>query len=477
MEIVIGVLVILCLMAVIQWQRAKRKHQVAELELERTMQLFDVSLEVNSTIRKQDLLVKIMETSSRIMNAEASSVILVDEEKGELFFDLALGAKGDEVREIRLKIGEGIAGWVAQTGKSVKIDDAARDERWSSKVAKRVDYPTRNMLCVPLVSKGKIIGVLQVLNKRGDTPFTERDLQLLESIASPTAASLENAMLYDALEKSVHALKVTTAAKERMESELRIATDIQMGFLPRKTLSLQSRAADGEIGDLGGEMLIRVQAEAQATIRPAREVGGDFYDYFRIDENRLFFVLGDVSDKGIPAALFMAVTMTLLKGKMYVELTPGELLTAVNQELYKDDSTMFATIFCGVLDVATGQLLYSDGGHCPPYMVRANGEAELLKGKKGLPLGVIDDMLYMDNETMLAPGDRIILYTDGITEAEDHVQNQYGFVRLKDVLVREKSSKPEQLLSQMVQDVDRFADGAVQSDDIAVLIIDRNLIP
>ncbi len=476
MEIVVGVLVILCLVAVIQWQLGNRKRQSAELELERTMQLFDVSLEVNSTIRKQDLLIKIMETSSRIMNAEASSVILVDEEKGELFFDLALGAKGDEVREIRLKIGEGIAGWVAQTGKSVKIDDAARDERWSSKVAKRVEYPTRNMLCVPLVSKGKIIGVLQVLNKRGDAPFTDRDLQLLESIASPTAASLENAMLYDALEKSVHALKVTTAAKERMESELRIATDIQMGFLPRKSLSLQSRGEDALLGTSSSETLGRAQADAQAIIRPAREVGGDFYDYFRIDENRLFFVLGDVSDKGIPAALFMAVTMTLLKGKMSVELTPGELLTAVNQELYKDDSTMFATIFCGVLNVATGQLLYSDGGHCPPYIVRANGEVELLKGKKGLPLGVMDDMLYMDNEVTLDLGDRIIVYTDGITEAEDQLQNQYGFVRLKDVLVREQASLPGQLLGQMVQDVDLFADGAVQSDDIAVLIIDRNSI-
>ncbi|CAH1231344.1 hypothetical protein PAECIP111891_06820 [Paenibacillus allorhizoplanae] len=473
MEIVVGVLVILCLVAVIQWQLGHRKRRAAELELERTMQLFDVSLEVNSTIRKQDLLVKIMETSSRIMNAEASSVILVDEEKGELFFDLALGAKGNEVREIRLKIGEGIAGWVAQTGKSVKIDDAARDERWSSKVAKRVDYPTRNMLCVPLVSKGKIIGVLQVLNKRGDAPFTERDLQLLESIASPTAASLENAMLYDALEKSVHALKVTTAAKERMESELRIATDIQMGFLPRKGLSLEVRAADAEGGIVGDEMLLSAQADAQAIIRPAREVGGDFYDYFRIDENRLFFVLGDVSDKGIPAALFMAVTMTLLKGKMSVELTPGELLTAVNQELYKDDSTMFATIFCGVLNVVTGQLLYSDGGHCPPYIVRANGEVELLKGKKGLPLGVMDDMLYRDNEVTLDLGERIIVFTDGITEAEDQLQNQYGFVRLKDVLVKEQASRPEQLLSHMVQDVDLFADGAVQSDDIAVLIIDR----
>ncbi|NRF90906.1 SpoIIE family protein phosphatase [Paenibacillus frigoriresistens] len=480
MNIVIGVLLILCLAVVVVWQLSERKRRSVELELQRTMQLFDVSLEVNSTIRKQDLLVKIMETSSRIMNAEASSVILVDEEKGELFFDLALGEKGDEVREIRLKIGEGIAGWVAQTGESVKVDDAGQDDRWSSKVAKRVDYPTRSLLCVPLVSKGKIIGVLQVLNKRDGAHFTDRDLQLLESIASPTAVSLENAMLYEALEKSIHALKTTTAAKERMESELRIATDIQMGFLPRGSLCISSGVVEGETNCSseadGGESAAAVAVEAHAIIRPAREVGGDFYDYFCIGADRLFFVLGDVSDKGIPAALFMAVTMTLLKGKMTSEMTPGELLTAVNQELYKDDSTMFATIFCGVLNVATGLLLYSDGGHCPPYIVRDGGEVELLKGKKGLPLGVMDGMLYMNNEVMLGLGDRIVVYTDGITEAEDQLQDQYGFSRLKDVLKKEQSSTPEQLLGQMVMDVDLFADGAVQSDDIAVLIVDRSPI-
>jgi sigma-B regulation protein RsbU (phosphoserine phosphatase) len=465
MNIVVGVLLIVCLMVVIQWQLSERKRRFAELELQRTMQLFDVSLEVNSTIRKQDLLVKIMETSSRIMNAEASSVILVDEEKGELFFDLALGEKGDEVREIRLKIGEGIAGWVAQTGESVKVDDAGQDERWSSKVAKRVGYPTRSLLCVPLVSKGKIIGVLQVLNKRDGAHFSDRDLQLLESIASPAAVSLENAMLYEALEKSIHALKTTTAAKERMESELRIATDIQMGFLPHGSLCLSSGGVEGANVTV---------VETQAIIRPAREVGGDFYDYFCIGSDRLFFVLGDVSDKGIPAALFMAVTMTLLKGKMTSEMTPGELLTAVNQELYKDDSTMFATIFCGLLDVRTGQLIYSDGGHCPPYIMRESGDVEKLKGKKGLPLGVMDDMLYMDNEITLGLGDRIILYTDGITEAEDRLQEQYGFSRLCELLTKEQASNQTRLLERMVEDVDDFTNGAVQSDDIAVLVIDRN---
>lgn len=462
MNIVAGVLLLVCLVIGMLWRLSERRRKTAERELQRTMQLFDVSLEVNSTIQKQDLLIKIMETSSRIMNAEASSVILVDEEKGELFFDLALGEKGDEVREIRLKIGEGIAGWVAETGQSVKIEDAAQDERWSSKVAKRVEYPTRSILCVPLASKGKIIGVLQVLNKRDFAHFTDRDLQLLESIASPIAASLENAMLYDALEK-------TTAAKERMESELRIATDIQMGFLPRQGLHM-TRGSEAGYSDTDGNA---ATAETRAYIRPAREVGGDFYDYFRIGEDKLFFVLGDVSDKGIPAALFMAVTMTLLKGKMSPGMSPGELLTAVNRELYKDDSTMFATIFCGVLEVGTGKLLYSDGGHCPPYLVRESGDVEQLKGKKGLPLGVMDDMLYSDNEVMLGLGDRIILFTDGITEAENRQQEQYGFLRLHELLKKELSAEQAQMLDYIARDVDWFTDGAIQSDDIAVLIVDR----
>ncbi|MEW9700854.1 SpoIIE family protein phosphatase [Paenibacillus sp. SI8] len=541
MGIAIGVLLLLLLAALAAWRMSEFKREAAERELERTLQLFDVSLEVNSTIRKQDLLLKIMETTSRIMNAEASSVILLDAAKEELFFDLALGEKGDEVREIRLKLGEGIAGWVAQTGQSVKIDDAAQDERWSSKVAKRVDYPTRNMLCVPLVSKGAIIGVLQVLNKRDGIHFSERDLLLLESIASPTAVSLENAMLYDALEQSMDALKTTTAAKERMESELRIASDIQMGFLPRGSLVVRGRdmgegasdatvAANAEayvgaengssrplsesweespafpIEGMGleasgsssplsesweespafsiegvgeeasveeGDTMRVAAAEVQAVIRPAREVGGDFYDYFRIGEDRLFFALGDVSDKGIPAALFMAVTMTLLKGKMTLEMTPGELLTAVNQELYKEESTMFATIFCGVLHVRTGQLLYSDGGHCTPYIVRETGAVEPLKGKKGLPLGVMDDMVYLDNEADLAPGDRIVLYTDGITEAEDRDQRQYGSSRLQELLAGGLESPRANLLERLIEDVDHFTDKAAQSDDIAVLTVYR----
>jgi serine phosphatase RsbU (regulator of sigma subunit) len=467
------------------WSEWRRR--TLDMELRRTMQLFEVSLEINSTIRKQDLLQRIMDTSARVMNAEASSVILVDPETGDLFFELATGMKGEEVREIRLKMGEGIAGWVAENGQPLKIDDAAQDPRWSSKVANRVDYATRNLLCVPIFSKGSIIGVLQVLNKRNGKPFTDRDVRLLESIAAPTAVSLENAMLVDALEKSFEALKNTVAAKERMESELRIAQRIQMGFLPmelspRRAVSAVWHEPDnpdsteaGGFGrnDTGTPAVARFPAEVNATLRPAREVGGDFYDYFLLGENELFFALGDVSDKGIPAALYMAMIMTLIKGRMSRGMTPGELLTEVNRELYKDDSTMFATIFCGVLDAVTGKLEFSDGGHCTPYVLRREGGVEPLLGKKNLPLGVMDDTYYSNHGTLLKSGDRIVLYTDGITEAEDGAKRQYGSAMLQNVLDRSRFASGPDMIRQIVEDVDRFAEGAMQSDDIAVMTVEK----
>lgn len=459
------------------WVWSERRRRIVQSELKRTLQLFEVSLEINSSIRKQELLQRIMDTSARVLQAEASSVILVDPQTDELYFELATGEKGDEVREIRLKKGEGIAGWVAEHGVPVKIDDAARDPRWSSKVAVRVSYPTRNLLCVPIFSKGAIIGVLQVLNKRGRKPFSDKDVRLLESIAAPTAVSLENAMLLDALEKTV-------AAKERMESELRIAQRIQLGFLPQ-TLSL--RRSGGAIwqepspteggGNVQGAALFpkpqRFAADVHAELRAAREVGGDFYDYFMLDERELFFALGDVSDKGIPAALYMAMTLTLLKGKVTAGMSPADLLTAVNRELYRDDSTMFATIFCGVLNVETGELLCSEGGHCTPYIVSADGEVRPLAAAKRLPLGVMEETVYAETRLSLRAGERIVLYTDGITEAEDVEGRQFGARRLEQRLADSREGHGSEWIRSIVADVDAFTAGALQFDDMAIMIVEK----
>lgn len=416
-------------------------------ELHRTRSLFEVSLNINSTLMKDELLKVIMATTAQVLKAEGSSVILVDRDKGELYFELATGEKGEEVKEIRLKMGEGIAGWVAESGESVKIDDATQDPRWSNKVAKKVEYPTRNLLCVPINNRGVIIGVLQVINKRSGRPFSYRDLQLLQSIAAPTAVALDNASLYEALRQ-------TTAAKERMESELSIGKEIQMSFLPTG-------------------MPDNPYYELASIIRPAREVGGDFYNYYALDERHLFFVLGDVSDKGIPAALFMTVTLTLLKASMRPGSSPGMVLSKVNQELYSDDSTMFATVFCGILDIYSGEMIYSNGGHCVPYVRYADGRVAPLPVAKGIPLAVMPGSVYIDEQVKLGRGDELLLYTDGISEAEDINHAMYGTASLQRCLREQGGGAAAETLKRLLHAVDEFTGRIAQSDDIAVLLIKR----
>jgi serine phosphatase RsbU (regulator of sigma subunit) len=417
--------------------------------------LFDISMLLNSTLNRREQIAMIMDSVKKVLPVEAASVLLVDAATNELFFVLAQGEKGEEVQEIRLAPGEGLAGLVAQTGESIIVNDPAADSRWSDRVSVQTGFVTRNLLTVPIVNRGQVEGVLQVINKTKNRKFTDRDRQLLERVARPMAVALENARMYEQLEQSMKALQQTTMIKERLESELQIAGGIQMSFLPRTMPSAHE------------------PYDVCALLKSAKEVGGDFYNFFKLDEDRLFFTVGDVSDKGIPAALFMAVTLTLIKGKMRPDLTPGQLLTMVNEELGRDNPLLFATIVCGVFHTGTGELVLSEGGHCTPYIVRANGQFEPVRLRKSLPLAAMPDTVYYDGRYVLEPGDRIVLYTDGITEAENRAQEQYSAERLQQFLTMTPGMSSAELIDALIMHVYMFADGAPQSDDIAVLSLLR----
>lgn len=422
------------------------------MEGRRTRTLFQVSMRLNSTIKRKELLLIIMETAAKTLRAEGSSIILVDKDKQELFFEVATGEKGDEVREIRLQMGEGIAGWVAESGESLLIPNAAKDPRWSNRVSNRVGMPTRNMLCVPVVSNGETLGVLQVINKKRARTFRKGDLRLLELIASPAAVALENMLLYEALVKSMETLRETTAAKERMESELKIAQDIQRSFLPGTDLAM------GEV-------------ELAACLHPAREVGGDLYHFIDIGDGQLLICLGDVSDKGMPAALFMSGLMIWIQAKARVCLSPSAIMADINREVSTEDSTMFATMFLAILDARTGRLRYCDGGHCTPYVLRSDGAATAVPTSKHLPVGIFADTDYEDREMSLLPGETLVLYTDGITEAESPLGKWFGIEGLLSSLAACRGMAPADVTGTLVNRVHTFAAEKPQSDDIAVMAV------
>jgi sigma-B regulation protein RsbU (phosphoserine phosphatase) len=264
------------------------------------------------------------------------------------------------------------------------------------------------------------------------------------------------AYMIQSLMDYIERLKESTAAKEKMESELRIAHDIQMNILPKTFPPFPDRK----------------EFDIFAFIKPAKEVGGDFYDFFAIDDRHILFVIADVSGKGISAALFMAVTKTLIKSKAIPGITPDRIITQVNQELYQgNDANMFVTVFCGILDTATGTVSYTNGGHNPPLVIKNNGETTFLEGKGELLVGILPDIQYSMETLTLEHGDSLFLYTDGVTEAMSPTGVPFSDMRLKEEIEREFRRPIQDLVGHMGNQLQRFSDDAPQSDDIAMLIV------
>jgi sigma-B regulation protein RsbU (phosphoserine phosphatase) len=257
------------------------------------------------------------------------------------------------------------------------------------------------------------------------------------------------------LNESIESLKETTAAKERIESELKIAHEIQMSMVPKTFPPFPDRR----------------EFDVFATLVPAREVGGDFYDFFFIDDDRLLFAIGDVSGKGVPAALFMAVVKTLLRATAGTAADPGDILRRLNDDLSRDnESCMFVTLFCGILHVGTGEIDYSNGGHNLPFHLHGRGLTPL-DNPGGGALGVAENGVYPSARLRLGPEESLFLYTDGLTEAMDVAGELFSDERLEQLLRRTRAPGPRQLLGLVVEEVNAFSAGAPQADDITGLVL------
>ena len=252
-------------------------------------------------------------------------------------------------------------------------------------------------------------------------------------------------------------LTQATAEKERIEAELNVANHIQSSMLPCIF------PAFPELKEF----------EIYATMNPAKEVGGDFYDFFMVDDRHLAVVMADVSGKGVPAALFMVIGKTLIKDHTQPQKSLGEVFNNVNNLLCDSNKEgLFITAFEGVLDLITGQFCYVNAGHELPYICRKNQDFEPYKIKPGFVLAGMEDMHYMEGSLQLEAGDRVFLYTDGVTEATNAADELYGNKRLQDILNRNKGMGPQQLLEEIKNDVDRFAKGVSQFDDITMLCLE-----
>lgn len=252
----------------------------------------------------------------------------------------------------------------------------------------------------------------------------------------------------------IDTLKDTTTAKEKIESELRIAREIQMGMIPKTFPPFPARK----------------ELDQYATLIPAKEVGGDLYDYF-IDNERLYFIIGDVSGKGIPASLLMAVTRSLFRSVTLHFSKPSEIVSSLNNTLSENnDSNMFVTLFLGILDLKNGMLSFCNAGHNPPILIHDNS-SDFFKVIPNLPLGLIEGFKYEQQEIVIKAESTLLLYTDGLTEAENEQKVLYGEKRLHSFVSEHKFTSAQNLIEAILKDVDDHVLSAQQSDDLTLLAI------
>jgi sigma-B regulation protein RsbU (phosphoserine phosphatase) len=287
-------------------------------------------------------------------------------------------------------------------------------------------------------------------------PF-DKALRLVKTIIIPmVGANVMGIGLFAFMMQNLRREKAVESARNMIKGELKAAREIQMGILPKIFPPFPDRP----------------EFDLYAMIEPAREVGGDFYDFFFTDKDHLCFVIGDVSGKGVPASLFMAVAKTLIKTRALTGVSPDHILGAVNDELSQDNpSAMFATVFCGVLNIRTGDVFYANGGHNPPYVVTSGGRVTSLATDPGPMVGAFDGITYRCDKIRLGPGDGIFLYTDGVSEAMDKSESFFTTSRLEDGLVSLAGKQVREAIEGIVERVVAFCDGAEQSDDITLLML------
>src|ERR687891_1022233 len=301
-------------------------------------------------------------------------------------------------------------------------------------------------LAVPLVSQGELIGVLNLGPRLSEQDYSSDDRKLLDSLAAQAAPALRVGQL-------VREQEAEAATRQRYEQELEVARLIQQNFLPK------------ELPDLPGW-------QVAAYYRPAREVGGDFYDVIPLPDGRVAFVVGDVTDKGVPAALVMSATRSVLRASATRLIEPGLVLERVNEHLCPDmPAKMFVTCLYGVLDPETGRLRFANAGHDLPYVKTADGVVELRA--RGMPLGLMPGMSYEEKEAVLEPGDSVLLHSDGVVEAHDPEREMFGFPRLKETMAGVAGG--QELIDRVISELEAFTGpGAEQEDDITMVTLERS---
>jgi phosphoserine phosphatase RsbU/P len=405
-------------------------------EVERLRLLVEASKVLNSTLDLFELLQLILQMATRQTGADRGTLFLVDREKAEAW---SLIAHGLNHREIRVPLGCGIAGWVAQTGAIANLADAHTDPRFDAEFDTLFGYHTGNLLALPIQDRsGRTVGVLELLNK-GAGPFTDLDVHFLQGISVHAAIALENARLYR-----------ESRERQRLENELALARRIQEGLLPEAPPRLQ-----------GLDIAVRHET--------CSHVGGDYYDFIPLGPTAHLIVVADVEGKGASSALVASnVHATLHALAQHVHSLEG-IAFHLNEAIHQHTrGGRYVTVFLGVLDVPRRAVHFINAGHVPPLVVGRRGTTSLSEG--GCVLGLFPSVRFQRGICRLDPGDVLLACTDGVTETSDPSAEEYGSERLATAVARHRDRSAEEIVAGVYADLSRHSSGSAVDDRVVLAI-------
>ncbi len=426
------------------WYHSAMTHlPSASLPGERLALLARLAQQFSSSLDLDEVLNRVMDEVIAAVRAERGFVMLRDA-NGVLSFMVARGLDQRTIEEPGFQVSRGVIERVATEGRPILSSDAQQDDRFSMRQS-IVSLGLRSILCAPLIARDQITGVIYVDSRLRAGIFTPADLELLTAIASSAAIALENARLYRA-----------AIEKGRLERELQMARDLQCGLLPQELPLLQ-----------GWEFAARWQ--------PAREVAGDFYDFVHPRDGRLGLLVADVADKGIAAAIFMALARSILRASLVNAASPAGGIAAANRLICQDATGgMFVTLFYVEVD-ASGSLTYVNAGHNPAIVSKSlRGVCTELAGTGPL-LGVDENASYHQETLQLEAGDFVLLYTDGVTEAVCGCSTDacFGEERLRELVHAKHSGSASTVLDALSQALNEFMGAAPLFDDVTMVGIKR----
>ena len=429
---------------------AKPLEQVVALQsgltvTDKLRMLLDITKRISRSLDLAEVLNLVMDTLDSLIPYDAAGIYILRSAKkvSELDPDDACvfrteavrGYDLDELTELQLKMGEGIIGHVALHAEPVISPDVRNDPRYINARER-----TRSEMVAPIISNDEVIGVFDLESDQLNA-YSEDDLQVLMLLASQVAIIIEKVMLHEQL-----------IEKKRLEGQLEVARQVQLELLPANDPVL-----DG--------------FDISAYNFPTEEVSGDYYDWVRIHDDEIGIVVADVSGKGVPAALLMAFLRASLRAATHIGYSPHISMSKVNYLLWESiERNQFVTAFYGLLDASNRTLAYTNAGHNPPLLMDAEGSARFID-RGGVPLGMFRDTRYYEYYLTLEPGELLLLYTDGVTEANNPKGEEYGTDRLVRALKDSRHLSARALIDFIQHDVLEWTDGLGATDDITFFVI------